>query len=145
MSALSRPQLTRRQGLLSSVAACALFAVPRAQAAADLDKFMEISRQLTGRENLDQALGDIYLHAIIDIPSRAAALKRIFDRDDDGPLEMESVKKQILRQWYTGTYPSSDGSRVATFEQALMWDAMGMQPVGMCRGPVGFWSEPPGA
>ena len=136
MNALSRPQLTRRHVLLSSVAACALLTAQRTQAATDLDKFMDLSRQLTGRDNLDPALGDVYLRAFDYVPLRSSILERLIDQGDDGSLDMRSIKQQILRQWYTGVVQTADGPHVATFEQALMWDAMGMQPVG-------YWSEPP--
>lgn len=115
----------------------------RAQAEADLDKFMALSRQLTDRDDLDPALGDIYLHAFDEVPSRAATLQRMLDYGDDESLEFRSIKQQILRQWYTGVVQKSDGPHVATIDQALMWDAVGMQPVGLCRGPVGYWAEAP--
>ena len=129
--------------MLSSVAACALLAASQARAAVGLDQFMALSRQLTGRNDLDPALGEVYLDAVVELASRAAVLQRLVDQGDDDSLDMRSVKQQILRQWYTGVVQTSDGPHVVTFEQALMWNAMGMQPVGMCRGPVGYWSDPP--
>ncbi|MEM7223823.1 MAG: sugar dehydrogenase complex small subunit [Pseudomonadota bacterium] len=119
---------SRRQVALGGAAFCALLTgAPGAPgAAADLARYLEISRRLTGREDLDSALGARYLEAL---PTDAS---------------LDSLKRDILLQWYTGLTPTPEGPRVVTYEGALLWPATGAdQPIGSCRGVTGFWSEPP--
>ncbi|MEM7444094.1 MAG: hypothetical protein AAF414_12265 [Pseudomonadota bacterium] len=135
---------TRRQLVMSGVAASALLFAPAANAQIELTDFMELSRRLAGPWELDADLGRTYLRSLLSNPRMRAALERLIVGDDDGSDDIAEVKRAIQKQWYLGAYDDDDGQAVATFERALMWRALGFdQPIGTCRGSLGFWSEPP--
>ncbi len=129
-ASMRRP--SRREMVLGSVAVAALFAARPVLGKEGLDDFMAFSRRLTGQEDLDPDLGAVYLQALQDRAGGAV------------PLDFEAEKKRILRQWFAGVIETPDGARAVAYEEALMWKAMGFeQPIGTCRGPLGYWSEPP--
>ena len=142
MTVRARP--TRRQVILASVATGALLVAPPAKAQATLADFMALSRQLAGPWDLDPDMGATYLRALTADPTTRATLDSLIDQGDDGSDAIADLKRTILKQWYLGTYDDGGQPAVATFERALMWRALGFdQPIGTCRGPTGYWSEPP--
>jgi hypothetical protein len=108
------------------------------------DRFMDLSRQLTGQTMLDPIVGRLFYDALAQ-SEHAGALARLLaegkvDDDQAGALE-----EQIVLQWFTGIYRSGAATRTATYEGALMWSAMAVPgPPGFCHGGLGFWSQPEG-
>ncbi len=125
-------QPTRREVALGGVAFAALLAAKPAFGEDGLERFMAFSREVTGQQDLDPDLGAIYLRALEE------------GTGDKAPLDFEKERKRILRQWYAGVIDGPDGERAVAYEEALMWRALGFeQPIGTCRGPLGYWSKPP--
>lgn len=139
-----RATATRRQVILAGAATGALLAAPVAKAQVALTDFMALSRQLAGPWDLDPDIGATYLRALTADPTTRATLNRLIDQGDDGSDAIADLKRTILKQWYLGTYDDESQPAVATFERALMWRTLGFeQPIGTCRGPTGYWSDPP--
>lgn len=135
---------TRRQIILAGVATGALLVAPTARAQVMLADFMALSQQLAGPWHVDPDIGAVYLRALEADPTTRATLNRLIDQGDDGSGAIADLKRTILKQWYLGTDDDESQPAVATFERALMWRALGFdQPIGTCRGPTGYWSEPP--
>ena len=56
----------------------------------------------------------------------------------------------LMAAWYSGVFDTmADGKptqKVATFTEALVWDAMTYsKPFAECGGETGYWSDPPEA
>ncbi|MEQ8653836.1 MAG: sugar dehydrogenase complex small subunit [Kiloniellales bacterium] len=139
-------QISRRALMLATTALVCTVSLGEARADVDLAAFMALSEHLTGRSDLDPVIGRVYLTALQREATNRdalAALSRDPGRQDGQAL---ALRKQILRCWYSGLIGEGDASKVVSFEAALLWSAMGFaQPKGWCRGPVGYWSEPPDA
>ena len=61
----------------------------------------------------------------------------------ENPATQEPADK-ILEMWYTGIYDSAEGEQeVATYVDALVWQAIAFtKPLTVCGMP-GFWAQPP--
>lgn len=134
----------------------------------DLDRFMSMSRVLTGAEDLrDRDSGNVYLTALLDHPEHAGQLIRLWrvggfedsepptsvaDLEARGVYEMPDLAilaDRITVNWYSGVYTAANGEQgVATYTDALAWRTLGYRPAGpsACGGAFGHWAElPPGA
>lgn len=144
---------SRRDVLLGSVALTGLGIFqfcpnPVLAAESRFDRFMALSRELTGRSHLDPQTGKLYFLALLQsekfaplLERRLIALANDAAKDDAGTADLEG---EILDQWYTGVYSTGASDEVATYEGALAWQAMALRgPPGMCHGELGFWSRPP--
>jgi Membrane bound FAD containing D-sorbitol dehydrogenase len=162
-------QLTRRRLLwLSSsclAAACAGSHQRRDSAASiDLNCFMQISRVLTEANGLSDEAGRQYLAAILGNTVEARALSELWQVGAfDGPESSRSVADlvtrgvydvpelarladAITRDWYSGVYVTATGEqRVATYDNALAWGALGYGAGGRsaCGGVFGHWASKP--
>ena len=126
----------------------------------NLEQFLALSSVLTGVENLDPGLGEIYLAAlwagaqsgpsIADVYSAASSgsnLPQDLDTlEQGGFFEQEGIgdlANSIIEMWYTGTYQLDGETYVATFVDALAWKVLSFtKPLTIC-GNFGFWSEEP--
>jgi D-sorbitol dehydrogenase-like protein len=55
-----------------------------------------------------------------------------------------SMADDIVAAWYSGTYATPEGSAVAGFIDALLWNALDFtKPPGTCGGEPGYWAVPP--
>ncbi len=133
---------------------------------ANLERFMALSRALTGFDNLDDTvLGQVYFGSIEGSDELGGQLSDLYDKagladgiesvtidqlesagafdEDTGP-----VANAITTAWYTGTYDSGGGDvAVATYINALAWQATGYRMTGpsSCSGATGNWTAPPAA
>jgi len=58
--------------------------------------------------------------------------------------DFDTLADAIVASWYSGIYDSGHGEAVATFDQALMWNALTFtKPFGWCGGDTGYWTQPP--
>ena len=133
---------TRRSILIggSALAAIAFAKWPSEASAAELDAetFAELSRKLTGNEDLDAD----YAAEMLD------AYKAIGKNEDIAALadgsENPELENDIVAAWYSGLSPDPDSNEVITYTDALMWEAMSFtKPMGYCGGETGYWAEPP--
>lgn len=132
------------------------------QPAAELAGFLALSSVLTGVEQLDPTLGQIYLQSLQEHPDlqvsvgdllqqaqagMAAMPTTIEELENSGIFENEATRtlaNKITEYWYTGIYETPQGEQVvATFVDALAWKTLTFtKPQTIC-GSYMFWTEPP--
>ena len=142
---------------------------PVATAAAALDDaelagFLALSALLTGVDNLDPALGAVYLQSLRSSSQFAVTVPELLEQargelsalpetlealESSGIFENESTREladKITEYWYTGIYETAEGEQaVATFVDALAWRTLFFtKPATLC-GSYRFWTEPPEA
>jgi hypothetical protein len=127
-----------------------------------LDDFLTLSSVLTGVDNLNPLIGAVYLqslHASSQFEVTPAALYEqagfaadappptIEDLEASGLFDQEAMRQladKITEYWYTGVYDTEEGEQaVATFVDALAWQALHFtKPPTICGAPD-FWTRPP--
>lgn len=126
-----------------------------------LEQFLALSSILTGYDNLNPVLGQVYLESIAqssdydmtvdelaqamglaDAPSQTVADLEAAGLFDDPAAQ--TLADAIITMWYTGVYTTAEGEQqVATFVDALVWRAMAFtKPLSICASP-GFWAQAP--
>ena len=128
---------------------------------AGLERFMAVSRALTGFDDLDDAeLGQVYLDSIASSDDLGGQLESLYAKaglgDDAGDVTLEGLESAgafdddtrpvadaITTAWYTGRYDAGGGELVvATYINALAWQATGYRLTGpsTCSGATGNWT-----
>jgi len=127
----------------------------------DLEAFLGLSRLLTGFEDLDPALGQVYLQSLKANPEFEDGLSELYEQAGftggsapDGLEDLEqagifnqessrSLADKIISLWYTGTYEQGEDTVVATFVDSLAWKSLTFtKPPTIC-GSFGFWAQRP--
>ncbi|HET7715683.1 MAG TPA: hypothetical protein VFK86_08655 [Bauldia sp.] len=153
-------QVSRRDVILTAVRAAiasvgaagfppALFAQTTVTPAA----FLALSETLTATPNLDPGTATTILGGFLATGHGDEIAKLIAEGYDP----VTPLANAIVAAWYSGVYttmPKDDGSSpagtqveaVATFTQALLWNALTFsKPWGVCGGDTGYWADPPKA
>lgn len=117
---------------------------------AELAAFMNVSRHLTGRANLDPRIGQRLFDAL---SQRDAALKQSLDElqahlgvSPQGWSERQQwLARQILGGWYLGVIGEDDDASVVTYENALIFKAVDdvLVPRSYCANKPGYWAAQP--
>ena len=132
--------LSRRSLAALCGAAPALAALATVPTTESLDAFVALSSRLTGfaPRELDRSFATHLLLALIDRGDDLAALRA---GDDDAELAAD-----VIAAWYSGILPAARQPIVATFHDALIWQALHFaKPPSVC-GTAGAWaSRPPPA
>jgi hypothetical protein len=139
--------MTRRDAIVRSVAAAIAAAGPAgfpselfAQTGLTADEFLSLSERLTGVEDLDPDAANTLLGGFV-ATGRAPALADLARLD---PVPASPLADAIVAAWYSGLYDSGQGTAVADFNGALVWNALGFtKPFGNCGGDLGYWADPP--
>jgi len=133
-------------GLLGSPALNALAAPPTAQ----LDAFMQVSRRLSGRDNLDLRIGQRLFEAMAQRGVLAEQTLMELAQQAEKPAEQwnreqQDLAREILRGWYLGQVDQYSEAVVITYEGALMFSApQDIQAIpSYCAGRPGFWAQKP--
>jgi hypothetical protein len=138
--------IDRRNLLLGGVSLLAAGAVSaRAQAATavSLDQFLRISNRLLGIDDLDWNTAGKFLEGL-RASGREAVLGRFVNGVDTSSEAARNLANDIVASWYSGIYETGNGPAVATYNEALMWRALGFtKPLASCGGPTGYWNSPP--
>lgn len=134
--------LTRRELLLAGAATVCVAAVPAGSAVAGeavtTAQFLALSRSLTGAAGLDGDVAAALLRGFL-ARGQGAALAALAAGGETA--ENRALADEVVAAWYSGVAP--DGT-VATFDQALLWQALAFsKPFGSCGGATGYWAEPP--
>jgi hypothetical protein len=132
-----------------------------AQSSAALSAFVELSRVLTGRSELD-AQQAARLHEALSAESRdfeedtGALLRLIAERNiaidrlqrtlDGEASRLAALPRKIVSAWYTGIVGEDVRARCVTFETSLMHAAVKdrLTPPSYCHGPYASWASRPG-
>jgi hypothetical protein len=128
----------------------------------DLGGFLALSTLLTGIENLNPQVGQIYLDSLAANTESEISLADLYRQagfaDAPPPESIEELERRgvfaqdatraladkIIEYWYSGVYDTADGEQaVATFADALVWRAIRYtKPLTLCAAP-GFWAVAP--
>lgn len=131
------------------------------EASSELTEFLQLSALLTGVDNLDPEVGQIYLQSLQraeegmsvaalleEVKAGASALPATFEEvEQSGIFDNEASRTladTIIEQWYTGVYQTAEGEpALATYVDALAWKMLAFaKPMSVC-GSYRFWTEPP--
>jgi hypothetical protein len=130
------------------------------EADVDLERFMALSRALTGFDDLDDTeLGQVYLDSIASSDDLGDQLDALYEKvglaDEVRAVTLEDLESAgafdddtrpaadaITTAWYTGTYDAGGEQAVATYINALAWQATGYRLTGpsTCSGATGNWT-----
>ena len=130
--------LSRRAMLLGATAAGALLCLPVASAPATdaFERFMTVSRALTGVSDLDRSIGRT-IFGLLGIAGRMDARATAVDKD---------LEVKIISAWHSGVVETPNGSTLATYSDALMWRSLDFtKPFGECSDGFGSWAAEPKA
>ena len=140
------PSTTRRALMLGSASMTLAFAAglsrpAQAQDAISLEAFRKVSARLTDMQasDLDPAAAKI-LQGLISI-GRGPGLALLAQ---DPNVTAGTVADDIVAAWYSGICDTDRGEALATFTDALVWNALDYtKPFGSCGGETGYWAEAP--
>ena len=114
-----------------SVAGCASVLPTRGAADVGLDRFMALSRRLTGVDDLDPELGRLYLAAL-------EATGVWPGRDERAAAEA------IVVAWYTGGVGAGREATIVSYPAALAWSTLTFTKApSVCGGGLGYWAARP--
>jgi hypothetical protein len=126
-----------------------------------LAEFLALSSLLTGIDNLNPQIGQVYLDSIAASDQFDVSLADLYQQmgfregtapafeevEQSGVFEQEATRAlsdKIIDYWYSGVYDTPEGEQaVATFADALVWRAVRYtKPLTLCAAP-GFWALAP--
>ena len=120
---------------------CALGALTPCIAVAetsDLEIFLRLSAELTGRTRLPVDSARIYLQSLGLDRGALRSMDPLQDKDSDG------LARRIVADWYSGQTVDSGHMICVDYTGALMWDAMGFSgPRGIPRDDGAGWALAP--
>jgi hypothetical protein len=124
---------------------------------AKADDFFDLSKLMTGEDDLDRNLSDAYLSRISAAFPATPALLATFhslagtsDLGDALTAELElhpdqaEVARQVLTVWYTSQFTRPDKSTdppgdVNQYRSALLWRVIRAHVPAVSSGPYGYW------
>jgi len=141
--------LTRRDLILSSlgaaIAAAGSAGFPATLYAAGevtVDAFLSLSEQLTEVKDLDRDVATTILGGLL-ATGHGPALATLVKEEADFASHTD-LANAIVAAWYSGVYDSGSGQAVATFTEALVWNALAFsKPWAECGGETGYWADAP--
>jgi hypothetical protein len=135
-------------GLAAAIAAAGVAGFPASLFAASsisVEQFTALSKTLTQAAGLDGDVARTLLGAFIATGHEADLAALVAD-PSGAAAKNAAFANAIVAAWYSGLCNTATGQAVATFDQALMWNAMTYtKPFGVCGGDTGYWSDPPKA
>jgi len=150
--------LTRRRILgwgMAGVSALTLSTIPfgvvarEARHKADLELFMQVSRNLTMKETLSDTTGERIFRAMGgDKTEFVKALGRLntpISSAADWSEQDKELARQVIQSWYLGHVGDGVDAKVIAYEDALMFDAVSgtLVPRSYCYRKPGYWSANP--
>jgi hypothetical protein len=147
-------------GALLVLGGVALGRIPVAGATptTELDGFLELSRIATGVDKLPRRLASEYLEALDGAPQLTLKPSKLLHgagyANGRGPANLHALQQlavfktkggkecleAIAAAWWSGMVPITDGQRVVTFSDALVWREV-HEPT-TCQGATGSWAQP---
>ncbi|CFQ30979.1 sugar dehydrogenase complex small subunit [Yersinia bercovieri] len=116
----------------------------------NLEKFMLVSRALTGKRQLNGQIGQriyqILLGKIGGFDQKLALLQLLpAGEPAQWPPLQQQIARQILQGWYIGVIGEGADAAVISFENALMFDAVSDVLVirSYCPNRPGYWAAKP--
>lgn len=127
----------------------------------ELSTFLILSALLTGVDDLDPAVGRIYLQSLQANPALGAPLAALMELvseaidtpitlaylEENGVFENQQTRQaadKLTEYWYTGVYEDEQGQpQVAAYVDALAWKTLTFTKAMSVCGTYRFWTEPP--
>ncbi|WP_145577175.1 sugar dehydrogenase complex small subunit [Yersinia mollaretii] len=116
----------------------------------NLERFMLVSRALTGKRQLNGQIGQriyqILLGKIGGFDQKLALLQPLpAGEPAQWPPLQQQIARQILQGWYIGVIGEGADATVISFENALMFDAVSDVLVirSYCPNKPGYWAAKP--
>jgi hypothetical protein len=104
----------------------------------DLEIFLRLSAELTGRTRLPVDSARIYLQSLGLDRGALSSMDPLQDKGSDG------LARRIVADWYSGQTVVSERMICVDYTGALMWDAMGFSgPRGIPRDDGAGWALAP--
>jgi hypothetical protein len=144
---------------------------PEAPLQVPVADFVALSRVLTGVEELDTRMGELYLRRLLEDVEASALLPRFIERCREALTprlsreeQEERLRREVLDEeelgllarriivlWYTGQLPTADKelkklmkpTQPEEYFGALIWPVIGAHPPGLSGGYFGYWRYPP--
>lgn len=137
---ISRRDLIRAAALCAAGGSVAWAQIATAAAAdVPLDRFMAVSRTLTGHDDLDADMGAAILQGFA-AAGRQAEVEALVA----GGSGTTKIANDVVAAWYSGFSPDPKATEVAGFNSALVWSALTYtKPWASCGGETGYWADPP--
>lgn len=112
------------------------------------DAFLELSRRLTGHDDLSPVLGARILGVLTET-GQAQPLRDLYltvSEGATGPAMADAnILRHVLHGWYLGRITVGEQTHLTGFEETLMGrvtaDILPLR--SYCGGAMGFWAEPP--
>jgi hypothetical protein len=175
MSILVEIEITRRRLLMAASAAAAVAGLPRRSSlaapgtpsplastpsAADVDRFIALSRTLCGGGRFDPAVAGQLLGWLNDDPALQRGLAELLadpaaagssslpatppaGAGDAPATDAAAAAEAILLFWYVGYFGGDPiPGRSAAYGELVAWQAMYTRPIAQCK-EFGGWSQPP--
>lgn len=120
-----------------------------ASAASNLQRFMEVSRALTGKSQLDEVIGQRLLQLLDALPGFTAGWHELLPIPKGDPsgwsAAQQKIASEIISAWYLGKVGEGTDARVVSYEKALMFQAVtGVLVIrSYCSGKPGYWAAQP--
>lgn len=131
-----------RRGFVASLASIPVLGViPPAGAAEPLKRFRALLARPTGfpEDALDPGLA-VDLMDGLRAAEDGTGLQRLLSKSGSD----DNLARWIAVAWYSGIHPTAKGAALATFRNALVWQAMDFtKPPGECSAEPGDWARPP--
>ena len=109
------------------------------------EQFLSLSQTLTEASNLDPGIAKTLLGGFLAI-DHGGELAALVADPGSATTKHATLANAIVGAWYSGVYNLAGGQALATFDQALLWNAMTFtKPFGECGGDTGYWSAAPKA
>jgi hypothetical protein len=142
-------QISRRDLMLGGAATAVALSVPGraalAQAPVTDAQFLALSKTLTGVADLDPAVAKTLLGGL-EAAGQGGPLAELLRVGAPLNPAAKTLENAIVASWYSGLYETGKGQAVATFDQALVWQALTFtKHWGECGGDTGYWANPPEA
>ncbi|MBS0055786.1 sugar dehydrogenase complex small subunit [Yersinia sp. Marseille-Q3913] len=126
------------------------FAASTQTSSQNLERFMLVSRALTGKRQLNGQIGQriyqVLLGKIGGFDQKLALLQPLPAGDPaQWPPLQQQIARQILQGWYIGVIGEGADAAVISFENALMFDAVSDVLVirSYCPNRPGYWAAKP--
>jgi len=136
-------------GLAAGLIGPLVLGASSASAASDLQQFMEVSKALTGKQQLDKVVGQRLFQLLQAQPGFTAGLSGLTPMLKVGPAGWSAAQQKtasaVVSAWYLGKVGEGTDVRVVSYEKALMFDAVAGVLVirSYCSGKPGYWAAQP--
>lgn len=137
-------------GLMGPVALRAVAANTQAPGA-DLEKFMQVSLALTGKQQLNPQIGQRLYRLLATQPGFTVGLAQLQPLSQGKAGQWSAAQRKtardVLSAWYLGKVGEGAQAQVVSYEKALMFDAVADVLVirSYCSNRPGYWAEQPDA